>query len=456
MNQFDLIIIGGGPAGYLAAERAGAAGLATLLIEKNAIGGVCLNEGCIPTKTLLNSAKLYEHACHSVNFGVTAENVTFDQARVVERKNKIVKNLVSSVSKTLKSANVIIKQGFAMIQERSETGVLVSVDEDIFEGKRLLIASGSETVVPDIPGIRAGMANGSIMTNREILDLQTVPESVVVVGGGIIGLEMASYFNSVGSKVTVIEMLGQIAGQADRELADIMLKVLEKSGITFHLGSQVTAFGQREVTFEKNALVQQVPAEVTLISVGRRPVTKGYGLERIGVQVDRGRIVTDDRGKTNVPNVFAAGDVNGMWMLAHAAYREAEVVINNILGQEDRMDYTSIPSVIYTNPEMAFVGETDQSCLDKGIVCESIALPMNYSGRYMAENDNGKGLCKLVFEKQSRRLLGCHLLGSYASEIIVSAGIMIENRMTIERIREMIFPHPTVSEIIREAVFKIR
>lgn len=453
--MFDLIVLGGGPGGYLAAERAGGAGLATLLIEKNKIGGVCLNEGCVPSKTLLNSAKIFDYATHGEKYGVTTENARLDQELVIKRKNKVVKTLVAGIKSTLKSNNVTIVEGFGTILGRENGIIQVAVGESVYEGRQLLIATGSETVIPPIPGVAEGIADGSVLTNREILDLTTIPESLVVVGGGVIGLEMASYFNTAGSKVTVVEMLDHIAGTADRELTAILQKSFEKKGITFHLGCQVIGIGNGKVTFTDQGETKTADAVKTLMSVGRRPVSKGFGLEKIGVLVERGRIVTDNRGLTNIPGVYAVGDVNGIWMLAHAAYREAEVAISTILGKKDQMRYQAMPSVIYTSPEMAFVGETEESCIEKGIAYQKVVLPMSYSGRYLAENEAGEGKIKLLIDPVHQRLLGCHLLGSYASEIILTAGILIETEMKIDDIKQLIFPHPTVGEIIREAIFHI-
>ena len=452
--MYDLLVLGGGPGGYMAAERAGGAGLSVLLIEKNKIGGVCLNEGCVPSKTLLNSAKIFDHACHGEKYGVTSENVKIDQEAVINRKNKVVKNLVNGIKFTLKNNKVTVKEGLGMILGRENGIISVAVGKEVFEAKNLVIATGSEAVVPPIPGVKDGIADGTVMTNREILDLTTIPESLVVVGGGVIGLEMASYFNTVGSKVTVIEMLDHIAGPADRELSSLLQKTFAKKGITFHLNCKVTAVGNGQVTYTTaEGETKTAAAAKTLLSIGRRAVSQGFGVENIGLLVERGRIVTDAQGRTNVPGVYAVGDVNGVWMLAHAAYREAEVAVNTILGKKDNMRYQAMPSVLYTNPEMAFVGETEESCIEKGIKYEKTVLPMNFSGRYMAENEGGEGIIKILIDPDRQRLLGCHLLGSYASEIIVSAGIMIESEMRINDIKELIFPHPTVSEIIREAVF---
>jgi len=307
--------------------------------------------------------------------------------------------------------------------------------------------------VPPIPGVREGLEKGTVLTNREILSLTEIPESLVVVGGGVIGLEMASYYQTVGSAVTVIEMLDHIAGNADRELTAILQKNFEKKGIVFHLNAQVTAVGDGLVTFTKNGATLKAPAAKTLMSVGRRAVTTGFGLETLGVYTERGRIITDAQGRTNVPGVYAIGDANGVWMLAHAAYREAEVAVNTILGKKDTMRYNAMPSVLYTSPEMAFVGETEETATAKGLTFEKKVLPMNFSGRYMAENEGGDGIIKLLIDPDRQRILGCHLLGSYASEIILSAGILVESEMRLEAIKELIFPHPTVAEIIREAIF---
>ena len=451
--MFDLIVLGGGPGGYLAAERAGAAGLKTLLIEKNKIGGVCLNEGCIPSKTLLNSAKIFDHAQNGQKYGVTAENVRLDQAAVVARKNKVVRNLVNGIKHSLKTSQVTVKEGFGTILGRSEGVIRVQAGDEVFDGSRLLIATGSEAIVPPIPGVREGLADGTVLTNREILDLQEIPATLAVVGGGVIGLEMAGYFQTCGCQVTVIEMLDHIAGPADREMAALLQKAFTKKGIRFCLNSQVTAIGPGKVEYRDQEGAKSVEAAYTLLSVGRRPVTKGFGLENIGVLLERGHIVTDAQGRTNIPGVYAVGDVNGVWMLAHAAYREAEVAVNTILGQKDQMRYQAVPSVIYTNPEMAFVGETEESCRDKGLAYRKVTLPMSFSGRYMAENDGGEGMIKLLIDPAHNRLLGCHMLGSYASEIILAAGILVETEMRIEDIKELVFPHPTVGEIIREAIF---
>lgn len=453
--MYDLIILGGGPAGYLAAERAGHGGLKTLLIEQRQLGGVCLNEGCVPSKTLLHSAKLLDYARHGAAYGVTTQGAALDQKAVIARKNQIVRNLVAGIKAQLKASHVTIKDGRGEILGRRDGLIEVRVGEETCRAPRLLVATGSEAIVPPIPGAREGLDSGFILTNREILALETIPESLVVVGGGVIGLEMASYFNSVGAKVTVIEMLDKIAGPTDREISAILQKNYEKKGVTFKLNARVTGLPNGAVEFEQDGQAQRIDAARVLLSIGRRPVTAGFGLETLGVEVERGRLLVDERGQTNVPGVYAAGDVNGQWMLAHAAYREAEVVVNNLLGKSDRVRYQAMPSVIYTNPEVGCVGETEESCQAKGIAYRIATLPLNYSGRYMAENAGGDGLCKLLVDARHPRLIGCHIIGSYASEIITTAALLIETELPLDDIKECIFPHPTVSEIIRETLFRL-
>lgn len=453
---YDLIVLGGGPAGYLAGERAGHAGLKTLVIEKKSFGGVCLNEGCVPSKSLLYSAKIYDYAKHGEAYGVTMGEASIDQKKVIARKNKVVKTLVGGIEMTLKSNKVETVKASGKIKGRGAEGYVVEADGKEYVGKQLLIATGSAPVVPPIPGVKEGISAGLVLTNREILDLEEIPKNLVVVGGGVIGLEMASYYNSVGANVTIIEMMPKIAGPTDDEISEILMKNYKAKGITFHLGAKVTEVTKDAVVFEKDGKKESVPADKVLLSIGRRAVSADIGLESIGVELNRGAIVTDSHMKTNVPGVFAAGDVNGKSMLAHTAYREAEVAINTILGKRDIMRYDAIPAVIYTNPEVGSVGETEKTAKDKGYDFEVVKLPMAYSGRYVAENEGGNGIIKLIVDKKYRRVIGCHVLSNYASEFIVAAVMMIESQFKIDDIKEFVFPHPTVCEIMREAIFQVK
>lgn len=451
---YDLIVLGGGPAGYLGSERAGHAGMRVLLIEEHSVGGVCLNEGCIPTKTLLYSAKIYDSAAHGEKYGVTATGISIDHAKVVARKDKVVKTLVSGVKAALKANGVTVLEGRGVIAGKSAEGYTVAVNGETHTGRRLLIATGSSPAVPPIPGLKEGLLSGFVMTNRETLALTEKPNRLVVVGGGVIGLEMASYFNAIGTDVTVIEMLDHIAGENDPELVTLLQKGYEKKGMKFRLSAKVTGISPDGVQYEQDGKAAFAPADKVLLSIGRRANTKDIGLESIGVLTERGAVVTDRRMKTNIPEVYAAGDVNGKSMLAHTAYREAEVAVGNMLGRRDAMRYDAIPGVLYTNPELSSVGETEFTAKAKGLDVDVVKLPMRFSGRYLAENEGGDGVCKLIIDKATKTLVGAQALANYSSEFIVAAGSFIELKLPVEDIQKIVFPHPTVAEILREGVFQ--
>ncbi|MEG1523454.1 MAG: dihydrolipoyl dehydrogenase [Clostridia bacterium] len=451
---YDLIVLGGGPAGYLASERAGHAGMKVLCIEERSLGGVCLNEGCIPTKTLLYSAKLLDGVAHGEKYGVTATGLSLDHAKVIARKDKVVKTLVSGVTATLKANHVTTVMKRGVITGRSAEGYTVQAGAETYTGKRLLIATGSSPAVPPIPGLKEGLESGFVLTNREILALTKKPERLAIIGGGVIGLELASYFTSIGTKVSVIEMLDHIAGENDPDLVKILQKNYEKKGVSFLLSAKVTEVKNDCVCYEKDGKVESVKADKVLLSIGRRANTREIGLENIHVQLERGAIVTDDRMKTNQPEVYAAGDVNGKSMLAHTAYREAEVAVNTMLGKKDAMRYLAIPGVLYTNPELSGVGETEYTAKKKGMDVSVVKLPMQFSGRYLAENEGGDGSMKLVVNNQTKTIVGAQALSNYSSEFIVAVGTFIELGLTIDELKEIVFPHPTVCEIVREAIFQ--
>ena len=449
--MYDLIIIGGGPAGYVAAERAGHKGLNVILFEKKSMGGVCLNEGCIPTKTMLYSAKTYENALHGDKYGVYGDNIRFDYGKIVARKNKVVRKLVAGVESKMKQHHVTVVKGEAIIQGRSSYGVEVNCEGKSYLGNNLLICTGSEAFVPQIPGLVD--AGEIILTNREILDLKEQPVKLIVIGGGVIGMEFASIYNSLGSKVTVIEMLSEILGNNDFEISALLRDIYGKKGIEFNLNAKVVKIDGNKVIFEKDGKTETVEGDKILVSVGRRAITKGFGLENLNVELFKGGIKTDEKMRTNVPNVYAAGDVTGFSLLAHTASREGEVVVNNLTGRPDVMRYNAIPGVVYTNPEVAAVGETEESAKAKGIAYKVAKLPMAFAGRFVAENEGGTGLCKVLVGEKYNEIIGVHMLGNPGSEMIYGACLAIEQEMTLAEMQEVVFPHPTVSEIFKETVF---
>lgn len=449
------MVLGGGPGGYLCAERAAQGGLKVALFEKRALGGTCLNEGCIPTKTLLNSAKMYRHATESEAFGVTAQGVSYDHTKVIDRKNKVVKALVSGVGSAMQSNGVTVITGEAVITGRTEDGFGITANGTAYEGSRLAIASGSEAAVPPITGVKEGIDSGFVMTNREILDEKTLPKKLAVIGGGVIGLEMAYYFACVGTEVTVIEMMPKIAGTTDPEICKVLTDAFGKRGMTFMLSCKVLEITDHSVIYEENGQKQELSCDRVLLSSGRRPATAGIGLESLGLQMDKTAIVTDRHMCTTVQNVYAVGDCNGKSMLAHTAYREAEVAVNHMFGIFDEMRYDVIPAVIYTDPEVASVGLSKSEAEQRGMNVKEVKLPMSYAGRYLAENEGGKGFIKLVVDTDRKCLVGCHMVGSYASEIIMTATMMVDTQLPPDRLKKLVFPHPTVAEMIREAIFHI-
>ena len=444
--MYELAIIGGGPAGYNAAHKAAVNGLSTVLFEKGELGGVCLNEGCIPTKTLLYSAKLYEHAALSQKYGIFSEGVSADYGKIADRKDKVVKKLVGAVRVKMRDAGVEVVRQEACISGKTAEGFSIKAGDQDFEARRILLCTGSSAAVPPIPGLAE--AGDTVVTARELLCLRERPEALIIIGGGVIGMEFASFFCSLGTKVTIVEMLPEILNGMDSEQASVLRGIYAKKGVEFHLGCKVSEIKGGEVCFtDPDGQAMSVTGDKILLSTGRRPNIKGFGLENVGVKAGRG-VEVDACMRTNVPGVYAAGDITGFSMLAHTAVREGEVAVNNMLGREDKMEYNAIPGVVYTNPEMAGAGLTEENAPD----CSVLKLPMAYSGRFVADNERGEGQCKIIFDPKTRLVKGVHMLGNYSSEIIQTACLTISQGVTLDNLYKVVFPHPTVSEIIKETL----
>ena len=457
MNYF-LAIIGGGPAGYTAAEKAAQAGKDVVLFEQNALGGTCLNVGCIPTKTLLYSAKQYYNAQNAAKYGVKAENVTFDYTKIAQRKTKVVRKLVVGIKQRLNNEHCTVVNGAASVVSRTDEKVVIACGEETYEAENLLICTGSNNFVPPIPGLKD---NPVVWDSTDALAATVLPQSMVIVGGGVIGMEFATLYHELGVRVTVIEAMPTILPNLDQEVVAILLEKYKKSGIQILTDTKVLELqGNRVLTTNG-----EYEAEHVLVSVGRRANLQG--LEALNdLEMHRGGIVVDDFMKTNLPNVYAAGDVTGKIMLAHVASRQAEVAVGRMLKQIplQRIAYNAIPSVVYTNPEIASVGMTEREVSQfyqdmEGKSAEEVQdmyevhkLPMTYSGRFVAENEGETGLCKMIVDKRNQTVLGVHLIGNPCSEFISAASFAVRMGYTVSEMQQVVFPHPTVSEILKEVL----
>lgn len=457
MNYF-LAIIGGGPAGYTAAEKAAQAGKDVVLFEQNALGGTCLNVGCIPTKTLLYSAKQYYNAQNAAKYGVKAENVTFDYTKIAQRKTKVVRKLVAGIKQRLNNEHCTVVNGAASVVSRTDEKVVIACGEETYEAENLLICTGSNNFVPPISGLKD---NPVVWDSTDALAATVLPQSMVIVGGGVIGMEFATLYHELGVQVTVIEAMPTILPNLDQEVVAILLEKYKKSGIQILTDTKVLELqGNRVLTTNG-----EYEAEHVLVSVGRRANLQG--LEALNdLEMHRGGIVVDDFMKTNLPNVYAAGDVTGKIMLAHVASRQAEVAVGRMLKQIplQRIAYNAIPSVVYTNPEIASVGMTEREVSQfyqdmEGKSAEEVQdmyevhkLPMTYSGRFVAENEGETGLCKMIVDKRNQTVLGVHLIGNPCSEFISAASFAVRMGYTVSEMQQVVFPHPTVSEILKEVL----
>ena len=443
--MYDVIIIGAGPGGYVAAERAGAKGKTVLLIEKEYIGGVCLNVGCIPTKTLLNSAKHYNYAVASGMFGIHTKEAEFNLSEAQDWKKKVVDTNVKGIVSLMKKYGVEVVRGEAFITDKHS----VLVGDTTYSGENIIIATGSSPLIPPIPGIDSKY----VVTSTELLAIEELPSSLTVIGGGVIGLEFASFFSMLGIEVHVVEMLDEIVPFMEPDFAKTMRRALKK--VKFHLSSKVESIDGKKINYVRKGKMESLESDLVLISVGRKPNVSGLGCEELGIKMKRTGLIVNDRMETNIPGIYAIGDVIGKSLFAHSASRMAEVAVNALCGIEDRINYDAVPWAIYTYPEVASCGLTEEAARERGYEVVSATSLMRISARYYAEYGTMPGLCKVVADKTSDRILGIHLLGSPSSEMIYGAALMIQNGMTLENLKTTIFPHPSVSEVIRETVLSI-
>ncbi|MDR2766931.1 MAG: dihydrolipoyl dehydrogenase [Treponema sp.] len=465
--MYDVIIIGGGPGGYLAAERLGRAKKKVLLIEEKYLGGTCLNAGCIPTKTLLNSAKQYIHAKEAGKFGVRVKDVSWDWSAIQAWKTEVTEKLREGIAGQMKHCGVDVVSGRGEIVSAPAGGgnavVKVQQTGGKYEAAAILVCAGSVPALPPLPG---SAGNPKVLDSTGLLSCGEVPKRLAVIGGGVIGVEFAGLFSGLGAEVTVIEMMDEIVPFMDKEQSPLLRRAMKNSGgggtVDFRLGRKVEKIEGAAVHYTgKDGAAEKTDADLVLMAVGRRPVLDSWGAKAAGVDTGPRGVKADDRMRTNIPGIWAAGDVTGKSLLAHAAYRMAEVAAADILAYLDGGAVKSaniwrsraVPWAVYGIPEAAGVGMTEEEAAKGGGVLKA-SVPMRVSGRFAAENTfAGQGAVKVIADAATRRILGIHAVGAYASEFIWGGAALIEQELRVEDVKELIFPHPTVCELIRDAVW---
>lgn len=446
--MYDLIVIGAGPGGYEAAAHAGLQGLKVALIEERWIGGTCLNAGCIPAKSFLRSSRLCRECREATAFGVRAGPAGLDMAGVVQRTNGIVAALVKGIGSLLEQAGADIIEGHAELAGHGR----VRVGGHDLQATNILIATGSRPAVPALPGIESAQ----VIDSDSVFGLTSLPGRVAIIGAGYIGLEFATFFSDAGSDVAVFELLPQVASGFDRDVADRLRQGLRRAGVTFHLAARVLGVDGGTVRYAAGpGGAQAYPADLVINATGRVPVVAGLGLEEAGVDFSAAGVPITSQGRTNVPGIWACGDVTGQHMLAHVATREGIVAVNTMTGRPDRIRYDAIPTVVYTHPEVASVGRTEEELKASGVQYVKTVAPMGVAGRFLIENEGGSGFLKLLTGARYGEILGVHAVADLSSEFIVAAAALIETELPARQAAEIVFPHPTVSEALREAIRRV-
>jgi dihydrolipoamide dehydrogenase len=451
----NLVIIGAGPAGYVGAIRAAQLGANVTLVEKEEVGGTCLNVGCIPTKVLTSAAYTLSSLKHAGRWGLNVHGTDLDFSQLMKRKQMVANRSVSGVKSLLKARGVNFIKGTATFLDEKKIEVrLEDKTTKKLEADKILIATGSVPIQLPIPGIESD----GVIDSTGALSLTSVPKSMLIIGGGAIGCEFAYIYHSFGTKIFIVEMLSQIIPGEDEEISSGLRNSMERSGIKIFTSSKVSKIapakeGKMTVTISASKGETNVEVEKVLVSVGRKANTKDMGLEKLDIKMDRGTIVVDEHLRTNLPHIFAAGDCIGNWLLAHVAFMEAEIAMENALGQDKKMDYTAVPCCIFTHPEIGSAGLNQKQAKERGIEVNTGKFPMVACGRAQAENEI-EGFVKIVAEKNSGEILGAQILGHRATDLIAELTLAIKMGAKTQDIIDTIHAHPTLSEPVREAVLK--
>ncbi len=445
-KHYDTAVIGGGPGGYVTAIRLSKLGKKAVLIEKDELGGTCLNRGCIPTKALLQSAEVYKTVKTAGDFGIKAENASFDYVKICNRKDGIVKKLRNGISYLEKKAGVDVIRGQASFEDTNT----LNIGEDEITADSFVIATGSAPAKLPIQGIDS---EGVTDSNGALL-MTECPKSVVIIGGGVIGVEFATLYAALDIKVTIIEMMDEILPGIDAEIAGLMRKELEKKCIEIFTGAKVERIEPGITVHFVKDREKSVTVEKCIVAVGRKPVTEDLGLENAGVAINKGFIDVDEHMRTNVPEIYAIGDVTGKVQLAHVASAQGIAAAHNIAGDNRSMDYSIVPSCVYTEPEIACVGLTEQQAREKGLDIKVGSFPLAANGRSMIMGESA-GMVKIISEKRTGEILGCHIMAPRATDTIAEVCALMRTEGTIEELSDTIHPHPTVSEMIMEAAHDV-
>lgn len=454
MKEYQLIVIGAGPGGYEAAIRAAQLGLTTALIERREVGGTCLNRGCIPTKAMLHSAQLYREAANFELFGLHTENTSFDWAKVHQRKNDVVVKLRTGIEQLIKANKIDFFNNSASILGKND----VQLDQgEVIRGENILIATGSVPARPPIPGLDLP----NVVTSDELLDdphftqADSLAKEILIIGGGVIGVEFASVFSSFGCHVTIVEAMERILPTMDREISQSLNMVLKKRGVSIHTGAMVEKLEQDEnglvCHFTEKGKAQAVPAQQVLVAIGRRPNTQGLFAEGFEVACERGRIVTDENFRTSVDSIYAIGDVTSKIQLAHMASAQGICAVHTIAGQKPPIDLRYVPGCIYTDPEIASVGITEDEAKQQGIPVKKGKFLMTGNGRSLIDEQE-RGFIKVLAHQETDVILGAQLMCSRATDIVAELATAIVNGLTCAQLAGVIRPHPTFCEGVTEAV----
>lgn len=455
--EADITIIGGGPGGYVAAIHAAKLGAKVVLVEKENLGGTCLNWGCIPTKSLVRSAQVLNTLKSAEEFGCTAEKIGFDMKKVIARKNKVVTQLVTGIKYLMEKHQINVVSGLGKIVNSEIVFVKSKMQETTIKTKNIIIATGSKTAKLPIPGIDSK----NVISSNEALELTSLPKKMVIVGGGVIGMEFAYIFANFGVDISVVEYFNDCLANCDDDIIEENNKNAEAKGIKLYTGAKVeeildTVEGKSIVRFEKDKEKKYLTADMILVAVGRTPFTEGLGIEEADIELNDNKkgIKVNSKMQTNIPNIYAIGDVTNKIQLAHVASHQGIIAVNNIMGKECDMDYRVVPGAIFTDPEIAIVGLNEREALKQGIEIEVGKFPFEANGKALTYGETS-GFVKLIKDKNSNKLIGASIIGLHATDLIAELTLAIKNNLSPEEIIETIHAHPTTAEVIHEGALSV-